>query len=312
MIHLGDGRTHASSTTSATDEVMSTPPACHMQNRKKRRGMIEKRRRDRINNSLLELRRLVPAAFEKQGSTKLEKAEILQMTVDHLRTLHSKGFDTFSFDPQKFATDYHSIGFRECTAEVSRYLVAAEGLDLQDPLRLRLMSHLQCYSAQRELSLKSSASTSGWNPSAFTTPTYPSLPSVHSSGMSSLSSLSSESMPLHGTTAVSGQYAPNGTHFHQPLTDPSMSGQQMMSHSSTVHKTCVSPPPISSSMPIGYHPTTSASSMAPMNSSNTHNLHNPYFSSAYMSASTSNNSGLMSQHNPSIRHYRPWGAELAF
>ncbi len=28
--------------------------------------IIEKRRRDRINNSLLELRRLVPTAFEKQ------------------------------------------------------------------------------------------------------------------------------------------------------------------------------------------------------------------------------------------------------
>jgi hairy and enhancer of split related with YRPW motif len=53
--------------------------------------LIEKRRRDRINNSLLELRRLVPQAFEKQGSAKLEKAEILQMTVDHLRTLHAKG-----------------------------------------------------------------------------------------------------------------------------------------------------------------------------------------------------------------------------
>lgn len=91
--------------------------------------IIEKRRRDRINNSLSELRRLVPAAFEKQvifhvtlhgeiivlidverlmpmaldlnqeltnvfflqGSAKLEKAEILQMTVDHLRILHSKG-----------------------------------------------------------------------------------------------------------------------------------------------------------------------------------------------------------------------------
>lgn len=59
--------------------------------RKKRRGIIEKRRRDRINSSLLELRRLVPTAFEKQGSAKLEKAEILQMTVDHLKTIHSKG-----------------------------------------------------------------------------------------------------------------------------------------------------------------------------------------------------------------------------
>lgn len=53
--------------------------------------VIEKRRRDRINNSLSELRRLVPSAFEKQGSAKLEKAEILQMTVDHLKMLHSKG-----------------------------------------------------------------------------------------------------------------------------------------------------------------------------------------------------------------------------
>jgi hypothetical protein len=34
---------------------------------------------------------LVPAAFEKQGSAKLEKAEILQMTVDHLKLLSSKG-----------------------------------------------------------------------------------------------------------------------------------------------------------------------------------------------------------------------------
>lgn len=59
--------------------------------RKKRRGVIEKKRRDRINSSLSELKRLVPSAFEKQGSAKLEKAEILQLTVDHLKTLHAKG-----------------------------------------------------------------------------------------------------------------------------------------------------------------------------------------------------------------------------
>lgn len=59
--------------------------------RKRRRGIIEKRRRDRINHSLSELKRLVPSAFEKQGSAKLEKAEILQLTVDHLKMLHAKG-----------------------------------------------------------------------------------------------------------------------------------------------------------------------------------------------------------------------------
>ncbi|BES92257.1 ORANGE [Nesidiocoris tenuis] len=54
------------------------------------------------------------------------------------------------YDASKIAMDYHSIGFRECAAEVARYLVTVEGLDLQDPLRLRLMSHLQCFASQRE------------------------------------------------------------------------------------------------------------------------------------------------------------------
>lgn len=65
--------------------------SCQHLSRKKRRGVIEKKRRDRINSSLSELKRLVPSAFEKQGSAKLEKAEILQMTVDHLKTINTKG-----------------------------------------------------------------------------------------------------------------------------------------------------------------------------------------------------------------------------
>lgn len=65
--------------------------SCQMMSRKKRRGVIEKKRRDRINSSLSELKRLVPSAYEKQGSAKLEKAEILQLTVEHLKNLQGKG-----------------------------------------------------------------------------------------------------------------------------------------------------------------------------------------------------------------------------
>lgn len=65
--------------------------SCHLMSRKKRRGVIEKKRRDRINSSLCELKRLVPSAYEKQGSSKLEKAEILQLTVEHLKNLQAKG-----------------------------------------------------------------------------------------------------------------------------------------------------------------------------------------------------------------------------
>ncbi|XP_072355365.1 hairy/enhancer-of-split related with YRPW motif protein 2 isoform X1 [Scyliorhinus torazame] len=124
--------------------------------RKKRRGIIEKRRRDRINNSLSELRRLVPTAFEKQGSAKLEKAEILQMTVDHLKMLRATGGKGF-LDAHALAMDFMSIGFRECLAEVARYLSSVEGLDTSDPLRLRLVSHLNTYASQREAAVMTSS-----------------------------------------------------------------------------------------------------------------------------------------------------------
>ncbi|XP_053124766.1 hairy/enhancer-of-split related with YRPW motif-like protein isoform X1 [Hemicordylus capensis] len=130
---------------------LSPTTTSQMQARKKRRGIIEKRRRDRINNSLSELRRLVPTAFEKQGSSKLEKAEILQMTVDHLRMLHATGGRGL-WDARAFAVDYRTIGFRECLTEVVRYLGLLEGQSstATDPIQLRLLSHLNSCVAEME------------------------------------------------------------------------------------------------------------------------------------------------------------------
>ncbi|KAJ8683633.1 hypothetical protein QAD02_019425 [Eretmocerus hayati] len=102
--------------------------SCQHTSRKRRRGMIEKKRRDRINASLGELRRLVPAAARDPHSGKLEKAEILQLTVEHLRTLKNKGHEA-GYDSTKLAMDYHAVGWGECAAEVGRYLVTMEGLD---------------------------------------------------------------------------------------------------------------------------------------------------------------------------------------
>lgn len=64
--------------------------------------------------------------------------------------------------------DYHIIGFRECAAEVARYLLNHEGMDIQDPLRMRLLSHLQCFVAQREISAKSQnvSLNSSWSSAA--------------------------------------------------------------------------------------------------------------------------------------------------
>uniref|UniRef100_A0A3B4EPU0 Hairy/enhancer-of-split related with YRPW motif-like protein n=1 Tax=Pundamilia nyererei TaxID=303518 RepID=A0A3B4EPU0_9CICH len=132
---------------------MSPGSASQILARKKRRGIIEKRRRDRINHSLSELRRLVPSAFEKQGSSKLEKAEILQMTVDHLKLLHAMGGKYF--DARALAVDYRTLGFRECVGEVVRYLSSLDG-DSPDPIGARLVSHLShCASELDPLLLQS-------------------------------------------------------------------------------------------------------------------------------------------------------------
>ena len=108
--------------------------------RRKKRGEIEKKRRDRINDCLNEIKDLVPTALEKSSVNKLEKAEILQMTVDHLRSLHNNP------DRSRSMAEHQNAGFRECMGEVSRYLVAVEGMHLEDPLRLRLMAHLHAFS----------------------------------------------------------------------------------------------------------------------------------------------------------------------
>ncbi|XP_041867280.1 hairy/enhancer-of-split related with YRPW motif-like protein [Melanotaenia boesemani] len=137
---------------------MSPGSASQILARKKRRGIIEKRRRDRINHSLSELRRLVPSAFEKQGSSKLEKAEILQMTVDHLKLLHAMGGKGY-FDARALAVDYRTLGFRECVGEVVRYLSSMEG-ESPDPIGARLVSHLShCASELDPLFLQSAPSS---------------------------------------------------------------------------------------------------------------------------------------------------------
>lgn len=73
--------------------------------------------------SLSELKRLVPSAFEKQGSAKLEKAEILQMTVDHLKMLHAKGKNRFKIIIFNFGDPITSTNSQISTAWTYLYLL---------------------------------------------------------------------------------------------------------------------------------------------------------------------------------------------
>ncbi|XP_054749825.1 hairy/enhancer-of-split related with YRPW motif protein 1-like isoform X1 [Lytechinus pictus] len=307
------------------DETMKGSPSqsCPVSARKKRRGIIEKRRRDRINNSLTELRRLVPAAFEKQGSAKLEKAEILQMTVDHLKYLHAKGIDG-SFHPygeaHAYAMDYRVLGFRECASEVARYLVTVEGMDIQDPLRLRLMSHLQCYVAQREFQTRQHYTVSGHSQfPAHTHSQTPALPPPPHSG------------PQHNAGGGGG-----ATSEHHPaslppaVTSVSENSRQMLpmitstSHAeSQLQTSChgrlpmpAPPTGVVSSAPIGNSQSSQLSTqIAP--SLPIHSQYSvPYNSLPVLSPNGytgSPTSTSLNSHTALVsKPYRPWGTEMAY
>ncbi|XP_063281870.1 hairy and enhancer of split-related protein HELT [Pelobates fuscus] len=106
--------------------------------------VIEKRRRDRINRCLSELGKTVPMALAKQNTGKLEKAEILEMTVQYLRALHAADFprgrdkDLLS----EFANYFH-YGYHECMKNLVHYLTTVERMETKDTKYARIVAFLQ-------------------------------------------------------------------------------------------------------------------------------------------------------------------------
>jgi hypothetical protein len=115
--------------------------------------IIEKRRRDRINHSLDELRAILPANKRSQG-VRNDKVDLLQMTIDHLKELQQankvSSNETQDAHPVGNGADhFRDIGFNECIQEAKKFLLKEELVDPADPLLFRLVSHLE--SRSREL-----------------------------------------------------------------------------------------------------------------------------------------------------------------
>lgn len=109
--------------------------------RRSTKPIMEKRRRARINHSLTELKNLILDALKKDNArhSKLEKADILEMTVKHLQQLQRQQAARAIVTDCSVADKFRA-GFRECAAEVGRYLGRMDGLE--PALRQRLMGHL--------------------------------------------------------------------------------------------------------------------------------------------------------------------------
>lgn len=52
--------------------------------------IIEKRRRDRMNNCLADLSNLIPPEYLKKGRGRVEKTEIIEMSIRHLKYLQDR------------------------------------------------------------------------------------------------------------------------------------------------------------------------------------------------------------------------------
>ena len=109
------------------------------QYRKVMKPMLERKRRARINRCLDELKELMVGALQAEGEnvSKLEKADILELTVRHLHKL--KRQQRLAANPI-IDSDRFRAGFTHAANEVSRCLASTPGVDIH--LGTRLMTHL--------------------------------------------------------------------------------------------------------------------------------------------------------------------------
>ncbi|XP_030762915.1 enhancer of split m7 protein-like [Sitophilus oryzae] len=117
------------------------PMSKTMQYRKVMKPLLERKRRARINRCLDELKDLMVSALamDEENITKLEKADILEITVAHLRKLKKE--KQILNNPVLEADRFRS-GYTTCAKEVSRVLASTPGVNIQ--LGTRLMTHLGC------------------------------------------------------------------------------------------------------------------------------------------------------------------------
>ncbi|KAF5899191.1 transcription factor HES-5-like [Clarias magur] len=104
-------------------------------NNKMRKPMVEKMRRDRINSSIEQLKSLLaPEFLNQQPDSKLEKADILEITVSFLRQ-KQKQQPAFSFSSPAV-----NQGFSRCVHDVVHFLSKEE---VKTQSQRKLLNHFQ-------------------------------------------------------------------------------------------------------------------------------------------------------------------------
>ncbi|XP_034254264.1 transcription factor HES-1-like [Thrips palmi] len=199
-----------------------------MDGRRANKPLMEKRRRARINQSLAVLKTLILDSAKLEQNTKhskLEKADILELTVRHLqrqKTLNSSEVDKYR------------AGFQECAREVTRFLDTPELLlgpaalsltgsqsppsasstsGLIDPgARKRLLRHLEACAAELDLDFGHAAAKMAAQGGPGSSQMAAHLAAITASMAAAAAGLPPNAMPPAVTAAVTlgpGQAGPN-------------------------------------------------------------------------------------------------------
>jgi len=121
------------------EAVEEAPMSRTHQYRKVMKPLLERKRRARINKCLDDLKDLMVYALQSEGEsiTKLEKADVLELTVRHLQKL--KRQQQLQANPS-LDSDRYRAGYTACAAEVSRFMAGMPGVNIT--MGTQLMSHL--------------------------------------------------------------------------------------------------------------------------------------------------------------------------
>jgi len=156
---------------SAVSDYEEHPISRTYQYRKVMKPMLERKRRARINRCLDELKELMVTALQSEGEnvSKLEKADVLELTVRHLHKL--KRQQMLGLTPEATYADRFKAGFSQCASEVSKYLSSVPGVDMT--VTARLLSHLGLCLRQIEKTTPSTLRLSVVAPNSYTPPSSP-------------------------------------------------------------------------------------------------------------------------------------------
>ncbi|KAK6175320.1 hypothetical protein SNE40_013808 [Patella caerulea] len=119
--------------------------SCKQQRDPMSHRIIEKRRRDRMNNCLADLSKLIPHGYIKQGQGRIEKTEIIEMAIKHITSLQVQVKHANKSDVQVSKDEVRQSfiqGFQQCKKEVFNFLVDVEGVSASNPFCSRVCVHL--------------------------------------------------------------------------------------------------------------------------------------------------------------------------